>query len=116
MATGSVHGVLDHVRRAALREQDAGLTDGEWLTRYLARRDGAAFEALVRRHGRLRSAGCPRSQRCEGCLPSDVRGSVSRGKKTCPIVPLVILREILAVHKQEIGSGIRPLTAPSQSV
>ena len=65
MATGPVYGVLDHVRRAALREQDAGLTDGELLTRYLARRDGAAFEALVRRHGPMVLGVCRRILRSE---------------------------------------------------
>ncbi len=65
MATSPVHGVLDHVRRAALREQDAVLTDGELLTRFLGRRDGAAFEALVRRHGPMVLGVCRRILRSE---------------------------------------------------
>ncbi|HVS38874.1 MAG TPA: sigma-70 family RNA polymerase sigma factor [Gemmataceae bacterium] len=65
MPTGPVHGVLDHVRRAALREEDAALTDGELLTRYLARRDATAFEALVRRHGPMILGVCRRILRSE---------------------------------------------------
>jgi RNA polymerase sigma factor (sigma-70 family) len=49
MATTSLAPVLRHIRQLA----DAGssLPDGELLERYVARRDEAAFAALVRRHG-----------------------------------------------------------------
>src|SRR5262249_47091256 len=60
MATGPVHGVLDHVRRAALREDEAARTDGELLTRFVSTRDEAAFAALVRRHGPMVSGVCRR--------------------------------------------------------
>jgi hypothetical protein len=49
--TSPIQGVLEHLRRAALRQHDAARTDGELLTCYLARRDETAFEGLVRRHG-----------------------------------------------------------------
>ncbi len=65
MPTSPVHGVLDHVRRAALREQDAARTDGELLTRFLSQRDEAAFEALVRRHGPMVLSVCRRVLRSE---------------------------------------------------
>jgi RNA polymerase sigma factor (sigma-70 family) len=43
--------VVRHLRRAALLQDGAGLTDGVLLESYLRVRDEAAFEALVRRHG-----------------------------------------------------------------
>src|SRR5262249_54644234 len=49
--TGPMNDVVRHLRRAALLQDGAGLTDGELLERYLRRRDEAAFEGLVRRHG-----------------------------------------------------------------
>src|SRR5258708_7483037 len=52
-------GVLDHLRRAALRG-DAGPSDGHLLDSFVARRDEAAFEALVRRHGPMVLGVCQR--------------------------------------------------------
>jgi RNA polymerase sigma factor (sigma-70 family) len=43
--------LADFLRRVAEPGWAAGLTDGELLERFLARRDEAAFTALVRRHG-----------------------------------------------------------------
>src|SRR5262245_55728521 len=51
MATGQRRQVLQHLRRAVLLRDGAGLTDGQLLECFLRRRDDAAFEALVRRHG-----------------------------------------------------------------
>src|SRR5262247_2242851 len=55
---------LDHVvtrlRVRATMENGSALTDGELLERYLARRDDAAFEALVQRHGPMVLAVCRR--------------------------------------------------------
>src|SRR5262245_56233695 len=45
--------------RAAARESD-GATDGELLEQFLAARDGAAFEVLVRRHGPMVLGVCRR--------------------------------------------------------
>src|SRR5262245_23998986 len=46
-----INEVVDYLRRAALRQGDGGLTDGELLGRFLELRDEAAVTALVRRHG-----------------------------------------------------------------
>jgi RNA polymerase sigma factor (sigma-70 family) len=46
--------------RAALLRDGAGLTDGQLLDCFVARRDDAAFEALVRRHGPMVLAVCHR--------------------------------------------------------
>jgi RNA polymerase sigma factor (sigma-70 family) len=43
--------VLQHLRRAVLLRDGAGLTDGQLLECFLTQRDEAAFAALVRRHG-----------------------------------------------------------------
>src|SRR5919199_40464 len=51
--------MLLHLRQAALRK-DGGLTDADLVGRYLGRRDEAAFEALVRRHGPMVLGVCRR--------------------------------------------------------
>jgi RNA polymerase sigma factor (sigma-70 family) len=57
--------VLRHLRRAALLDGGAGLTDGQLLEGFLARREEAAFEALVRRHGPMVLGVCRRLLRHE---------------------------------------------------
>src|SRR5438874_5795175 len=51
MATGQLSGVIQHLRRALLLRDGAGLTDQQLLEDYTSRRDEAALAALVRRHG-----------------------------------------------------------------
>jgi len=51
MATGQLSGIIQHLRRAMLLRDGAGLTDGQLLEDYLSRRDEAALAALVERHG-----------------------------------------------------------------
>jgi RNA polymerase sigma factor (sigma-70 family) len=46
--------------RVVLLRDGAGLTDGQLLECFIARRDDAAFEALVRRHGPMVLAVCRR--------------------------------------------------------
>jgi RNA polymerase sigma factor (sigma-70 family) len=60
MATGYMTRVIGHLRKAALRHDGGGLTDGQLLECFLARRDESAFEALVRRHGPMVLAVCRR--------------------------------------------------------
>jgi RNA polymerase sigma-70 factor (ECF subfamily) len=59
MATAQLTDALRHLRQAVLARED-GLPDGKLLERYLARRDEAAFEALVRRHGPMVLGVCRR--------------------------------------------------------
>src|SRR5438094_10528137 len=51
-----MNSLLRHLRRAALADDG----DGQLLERFLARRDEAAFEALVRRHGPMVLGVCRR--------------------------------------------------------
>jgi RNA polymerase sigma factor (sigma-70 family) len=52
--------LLRHLRQTVLRRDGAGLTDGQLLRSFLHRRDEAAFEALVRRHGPMVHGVCRR--------------------------------------------------------
>jgi RNA polymerase sigma factor (sigma-70 family) len=56
---------VHRLRRAALQSELVGLTDGELLEAYVTRRQEAAFEALVRRHGAMVLAACRRVLRNE---------------------------------------------------
>jgi RNA polymerase sigma factor (sigma-70 family) len=52
--------VLRVLRRAALQGQAVGLSDWQLLERFLARREEAAFEAIVQRHGPMVLSVCRR--------------------------------------------------------
>jgi RNA polymerase sigma factor (sigma-70 family) len=58
--TRPLGGAVRHLRRAALLQGGAGLTDGELLERYVRGRDEAAFEAILRRHGPMVLGVCRR--------------------------------------------------------
>jgi RNA polymerase sigma factor (sigma-70 family) len=51
MATSELKRVIQTLRSATLHHDEAGLTDGQLLERYVRSREEAAFAALVRRHG-----------------------------------------------------------------
>ena len=53
MANNQMSEVLQRLRKAALPQDEAALTDGQLLEDYLDRREEAALAALVRRHGQL---------------------------------------------------------------
>jgi RNA polymerase sigma factor (sigma-70 family) len=53
--------VVHHLRRAVLLRDGAGLTDGQLLGMFLERREHAAMEALVRRHGAMVWGVCHRN-------------------------------------------------------
>ncbi|HZY86758.1 MAG TPA: sigma-70 family RNA polymerase sigma factor, partial [Gemmataceae bacterium] len=60
MAQAHLSAVLRHLRRRAGANLGEGATDGQLLERFAARRDEAAFEALVERHGPMVLAACRR--------------------------------------------------------
>src|SRR5262245_20405601 len=60
MGSGLLSGVLQHLRGATLRQEGGALTDGQLLECFISRRDEAAFDALVRRHGPMVLGVCRR--------------------------------------------------------
>jgi RNA polymerase sigma factor (sigma-70 family) len=60
MATAQIDTVIRHLRRAVLRQDAAGWTDGQLLASFIDQKDEAAFEALVRRHGPMVFGVCRR--------------------------------------------------------
>jgi RNA polymerase sigma factor (sigma-70 family) len=60
MATVRIDTVIRQLRRAVLRQDAAGRTDGQLLESFIDQKDEAAFEALVRRHGPMVLAVCRR--------------------------------------------------------
>ena len=51
MATAQMDTVIRHLRRAVLRQDAAGRTDGQLLTSFIEEKDETAFATLVRLHG-----------------------------------------------------------------
>jgi RNA polymerase sigma factor (sigma-70 family) len=51
MATNPTGPVIQYLRKAALLQNEGGMTDGQLLTCFIEHRDEAAFAALVKRHG-----------------------------------------------------------------
>src|SRR4051812_36399247 len=52
--------LLNHLRRTIPPPVDDGVTDSQLLERFLSEREGPAFAALVRRHGRMVLGVCQR--------------------------------------------------------
>jgi RNA polymerase sigma factor (sigma-70 family) len=63
MATAQMDTVIRHLRRAVLRQDGAGWTDGQLLASFIDHKDEAAFEALVHRHGPMVFGACRRVAR-----------------------------------------------------
>jgi RNA polymerase sigma factor (sigma-70 family) len=60
MATTQIDSAIRHLRRAVLREDGAGKTDGQLLASFIEQEDETAFEALVHRHGPMVFGACLR--------------------------------------------------------
>jgi RNA polymerase sigma factor (sigma-70 family) len=92
MASAHLHQVLAYLRRVTHRGGDGDPTDAELLRRFVAGRDEAAFEALLRRHGPMVLAVCRR------VLDSDAEDAFQA-------VFLVLVRKAAAIDRREsVGS------------
>jgi len=60
MATKTTDGMIPYIRRAVLRQDGAGLTDGQLLSLFIDERDDHAFALLVNRHGPMVWGTCRR--------------------------------------------------------
>jgi RNA polymerase sigma factor (sigma-70 family) len=60
MPTGHMNGLVNRLRRAALLQGGSGPSDAQLLAHFVEQRDGDAFTALVRRHGRMVLGVCRR--------------------------------------------------------
>src|SRR5437879_9363829 len=61
MAKGKLYGVIQYLRDLVPARGSAGGSDSELLEQFVTRRDEAAFEALVRRHGPMVLGVCRRA-------------------------------------------------------
>jgi RNA polymerase sigma factor (sigma-70 family) len=92
MATTQTGVVLRHIRRLAALPQADG--DRELLSRFVARRDEAAFTALVKRHGPLVFGVCRR-----------VLGNTHDAEDAFQASFLVLARKASAIHRHESVAG-----------
>jgi hypothetical protein len=97
MATDPLSSVLQHLGRAALRHDGAGLTDGQLLECFLRCKDEAAFEALVRRHGPMVLGVCRR-----------LLGNAHDAEDAFQATFLVLVRKAASVVPRELVGLARP--------
>jgi RNA polymerase sigma factor (sigma-70 family) len=87
MPTGPI---IQQLRRAALRGDGGGLSDGQLLGCFIERRDEAAFEALVRRHASMVLGVCRR-----------VVGNVHDAEDAFQATFLILVRKAASVRPRE---------------
>jgi DNA-directed RNA polymerase specialized sigma24 family protein len=83
--------ILEHLRRAALRQDPGQVADTLLLECYLADGNDAAFEGLVRRHGPMVLGVCRR-----------VRGDAHEAEDAFQVTFLVLLRKAASIVPREM--------------
>jgi RNA polymerase sigma factor (sigma-70 family) len=96
MATGAMSQVVKYLRRVALPRGGCGPTDGQLLAAFLASRDEAAFEMLVRRHAGMVLGVCRR-----------VLGNVHDAEDAFQATFLVLARKAgSVVPREQVGNWL----------
>jgi RNA polymerase sigma factor (sigma-70 family) len=96
MANRPLNTVLHHLRKVTGLRAGADLADGELLERFVSRREEAAFEALLQRHGPMVQAVCQR-----------ILGQVQDVEDAFQATFLVLVRKAASVDKREsVGSWL----------
>jgi RNA polymerase sigma factor (sigma-70 family) len=91
MAASQMHRVVQHLRRAVLLQEGAGLTDGQLLECFIEHRDETAFAVLVRRHGPMVWGVCRR-----------VLGNHQDAEDAFQATFLVLVRKAASVQPREM--------------
>src|SRR5262245_43308533 len=95
MPKNAIGKVIQHLRSRMLPE-GAELTDAQLLERFLSRREPAALEALVRRHGQLVCGVCRR-----------VLGDLHYAEDAFQATFLVLVRKAASIHpRSKVGAWL----------
>src|SRR5262245_25045214 len=91
MSRGTSSSLVSYIRRIAFTGHQEGSDDRELVRRFVADRDEAAFEALLRRHGPMVLGVCQRLL----ANPSDVEDAFQ-------VTFLVFLRRVSSLSRREL--------------